>query len=83
MDMLGVSQDYDADAIGFTAYKKQEVSARSYVDDLMVMAYPTLIALPDNVGAKKSVEKVMAKNAPKAQNHLERLKAANKLPLKK
>ena len=83
MDMLGVSQDYDADAIGFTAYKKQEVSASSYVDDLMVLVYPTLIALPDNVGAKKSVEKVMAKYAPKAQNHLESLKAANKLPLKK
>jgi hypothetical protein len=83
LESLMVSDDYNADAIGFTAYKKQAVSAQNYVGDLMLMAYPTLICAPDEAGAKKSVEQAKIKYAPKAQNRLERLKAANLLPVKK
>jgi hypothetical protein len=83
LESLSVSDDYNADAIGFTAYKKQAVSAQNYVADLMLMAYPTLICAPDEAGAKKSVEQAKIKYAPKAQNCLERLKAANLLPVKK
>ena len=59
------------------------VSAQNYVADLMLMAYPTLICASDEAGAKKSVEQAKIKYAPKAQNRLERLKAANLLPVKK
>lgn len=83
LESLSVSDDYNADAIGFTAYKKQAVSAQNYVADLMLMAYPTLICASDEAGAKKSVEQAKIKYAPKAQNRLERLKAANLLPVKK
>ena len=83
LESLSISDDYNADAIGFTAYKKQAVSAQNYVADLMLMAYPTLICASDEAGAKKSVEQAKIKYAPKAQNRLERLKAANLLPVKK
>lgn len=83
LESLSISDDYNANAIGFTAYKKQAVSAQNYVVDLMLMAYPALICAPDKAGAKKSVEQTKIKYAPKAQNCLERLKAANLLPVKK
>ena len=83
LESLSISDDYNANAIGFTAYKKQAVSAQNYVSDLMLMAYPALICAPDKAGAKKLVEQAKIKYAPKAQNRLERLKAANLLPVKK
>ena len=83
LESLSISDDYNANAIGFTAYKKQAVSAQNYVVDLMLMAYPALICAPDKAGAKKSVEQAKIKYAPTAQNCLERLKAANLLPVKK
>lgn len=74
------SATYDADCIGFTAYKKNSISASNYVGDLSLMYYPYICTYYDNNSEKDDAKMMAKKMAQKAQKQFELLKAENKLP---